>query len=274
MLSKTFATAIDVLSDFDALVPGGLHCTESVYAIGIDRAHPELCTILLENGSIIQLIGTEEMQAYGIRPDRILRADASIGELLKADGRKEYYCSVPGWTEHRTTSRANLMAFILERFETIFGTDPEPDGMATDITPAAGPELHAALSRKVGRMTRPASRRERFEAQFEKRLAAAFRTSTPAKRVSLPLGRGWSISLRRDEVVPAEPGAGTPAMLCGPFGAQSTLAGALSFGTVDGHDWEPVEIPPHVLEAASWAEDYAYDYVDRVTDWMTGGEAA
>lgn len=70
---------------------------------------------------------------------------------------------------------------------------------------------------------------------------------------SIPLGRGWSLALDSAEIIPDDPGAGTPAMVYGPFGKSATFGYALAEGMVYDGKGEEFDIPVSVyrkLEAA------------------------
>lgn len=86
----------------------------------------------------------------------------------------------------------------------------------------------------------------------------------PAKRASIPLGfrTGWSVSLRRDEVWPSDPGNGCPAVVCGPFGVSATYWCAQGEGYVSGRDGD-VEIPAHIYRklASQEVEDAVAEYL-------------
>jgi len=132
-------------------------------------------------------------------------------------------------------------------------------------------EHHAdtATHNNIGK--RPArflSKEERLKKNYDKRLADWSSRKTPPIRASLPLGQGWSVSLIRDDVVPDDPGMGCPASVSGPFGRHASLHTALSIGMVTDAKWEEQNIPHHIYKALEVAEDYAYAYIDLVTDWM------
>lgn len=97
--------------------------------------------------------------------------------------------------------------------------------------------------------------------------ATPAKPTTPAKRASIALGRGWSISLRRDEVFPNDPGQGCPAVLCGPFGRSATYWRAMNEGEVDGPDGCE-EIPAHIFRAAEKAEAQVAAYLEEVEAWI------
>jgi hypothetical protein len=129
----------------------------------------------------------------------------------------------------------------------------------------ASPEKAKQIAAKIGsRITRE----ERLRLEFENLLAEWENMKTPPKKASIPLGRGWSIALRRDEVFPDDPGQGTPTMVCGPFGASSTLGVASDMGIVENRQGAAYDIPQHVLDALNIAEEYADAYVEVVTNWM------
>lgn len=148
--------------------------------------------------------------------------------------------------------RIEQCADILDRW---FGKQP-----VASNAPEPRPAVRAAFIRQTAA--------ERRKADYERRLADWQRTPTPPAKASLPLGQGWSISLRRQEVFVDDPGQGTPATVCGPFGASSTLTCALHEGTVRDRDWNDIDIPNRVLEALEVAEDYANAYIELVTQWL------
>lgn len=97
---------------------------------------------------------------------------------------------------------------------------------------------------------------------------------TPAKKASIPLGRGWSVALRRDEVFPDDPGNGCPAVVCGPFGKSATFNFAADTGQVLDHDHYEVDIPTSVyrrLEKQA-VEDAVNEYIESVIAWMAWNE--
>ena len=95
--------------------------------------------------------------------------------------------------------------------------------------------------------------------------------SRPAKRKSIPLGRGWSVALYRDEVHPDDPGAGTPAMVCGPFGKSATFWCAADTGYVTDAYGEDFDIPFAVQRGIDRATDEVNAYVEEVTAWIREG---
>jgi hypothetical protein len=94
------------------------------------------------------------------------------------------------------------------------------------------------------------------------------RTRTPKKKASIPLAPGWSIALRRDEVVPHDPGQGTPAMVCGPFGKSATYCFTSDTGWVLDPDGCEVDVPAFILRRIHAAEDDVNAYLIQVTDWL------
>lgn len=83
------------------------------------------------------------------------------------------------------------------------------------------------------------------------------------KKRSIPLGKGWSLSLDKGQIFPDDPGQGTPAMVYGPFGANATLACALNEGEARGSRGGYVTLPTSVyrkLEAAA----------EEANDWLYG----
>lgn len=92
--------------------------------------------------------------------------------------------------------------------------------------------------------------------------------SRPAKRKSIPLGRGWSVALRRDEVYPDDPGNGTPAMVCGPFGKSATFWCAADTGEATDNRGETFDIPFSVQRAIDRATDEVNAYVEAITQWI------
>lgn len=90
----------------------------------------------------------------------------------------------------------------------------------------------------------------------------------PAKKASIPLGAGWSVALRRDEVFPDDPGMGCPAMVCGPFGKSATFSCALNEGTVEDPREGTVDIPAHIYRALEKAEDGVEEYIASVEEWL------
>lgn len=100
--------------------------------------------------------------------------------------------------------------------------------------------------------------------------AAPAKPTTPAKKASIALGRGWSVALRRDEVFPHDPGQGCPAVVCGPFGKQSTFWCASDTGDVECPREGTVEIPAHILRAIHSAkvEDAVAAYLREVEEWL------
>lgn len=92
--------------------------------------------------------------------------------------------------------------------------------------------------------------------------------ATPAKRASIALGRGWSISLRRDEVFPDNPGEGMPVVVCGPFGASVSLPAAMDGAEAENGRGEEVEIPAHVRRAMDKAEPEVEAWHKEVEAWL------
>ena len=90
----------------------------------------------------------------------------------------------------------------------------------------------------------------------------------PAKRKSIPLGRGWSVALRRDEVYPDDPGNGTPAMVCGPFGKSATFWCAADTGYVTDRNGEDFVLPGSVNRRIDAVADEVNAYVEAVTQWL------
>lgn len=117
-----------------------------------------------------------------------------------------------------------------------------------------------------------ASRRD--AAKFRRMIADWQQARTPPKRASIPLGNGWSIALRRDEVFPEDPGNGTPAMVHGPFGVAATFWSAQAEGVASDKDWKQVDIPDNILSRIDRAEDAVAAYIDIVSAWKEKRDAA
>lgn len=83
---------------------------------------------------------------------------------------------------------------------------------------------------------------------------------------SIPLGKGYSISLDRREIFPDDPGAGTPAMVYGPFGKSATFFCALDTGEVSDGNGEDFDIPQSVYRKMEKAIEAVDAFLDGKDD--------
>lgn len=80
-------------------------------------------------------------------------------------------------------------------------------------------------------------------------------------RIYCPADARFYVILDETQVFPDDPGAGTPAMVYGPGGAQATLNAAVNMGELTADSGETVDVPRRV-------QDWLWDEVQPMVDEM------